>query len=80
MRKILIPILLIFCIFLIPNSIIAKETNTETLNKNTPFKDFEKIQERTLTKLVEKYNAVEGISTITDKKGNIISTYKIIKN
>lgn len=78
MKKILTPILFVISIFLTPSSIIAKENSTETLNEITPFKDFERIQERTLTKLMEKYNAVEGISIIMDKKSNIISTYKII--
>lgn len=78
MKKILVTTLFSLCVFLIPSSILAKETNTEiSSNKITP-QELEEYQERTILELMEKYNATAGTAILYDSRGNVIHTYKTI--
>jgi len=66
------------CVLLIPNSILAKETNTEVSNNKITPQELEEYQERMVKEGMEKYNATAGTSILYDSRGNIIHTYKTI--
>lgn len=64
--------------FLIPNSVIAKETNTDLSSKKLIPKDIEEYQARSIIELMDKYNAIAGTTQILDNKGNVIYTFETI--
>ncbi|KOP70319.1 hypothetical protein AMS59_21110 [Lysinibacillus sp. FJAT-14745] len=78
MKKLLTAILLGSCVLLMPNSILAKETNTEVSSNKITSQELEAYLERMVNEWMEKYNATDGTAILYDNRGNVIHTFKTI--
>ncbi|WP_374964142.1 hypothetical protein [Lysinibacillus sp. RS5] len=84
MKKITCTILFSFGVFLIPSSILAKDTNSEMVaakeNVIQKFEadngDLKEILKREITKAVEKYNAVSASAISTNSAGIEVFKYE----
>jgi len=87
MKKITCTILFSFGVFLIPSSILAKDTNSERVAaKESVIQKFEadngdlkEILKREMTKAVGKYNAVSASAISTNSAGNTVYKFESLK-